>query len=129
MREDMRIKTVLTAGFGLMMMGAVPAMAQNVTVTATELTLTTVSVTVSTPNTTVPTVAAGTKIYPHHGENFCPAGYQPVTISGVICCGVPNQNMSYQQAKMTPAPRVHKVKRKVYRQPDCEVGTKGCTYD
>ena len=100
MREDMRIKTVLTAGFGLMMMGAVPAMAMDA------------------------------KIYPYHGENFCPAGYQPITISGVVCCGLPNQSMSYQQVKMTPAPRAkakhhyHKAKTS-----SCEVGTKGCTYD
>ena len=53
----MRIKTVLTAGFGLVMMGAVPTMAMDA------------------------------KIYPYHGENFCPAGYQPITISGVVCCG------------------------------------------
>lgn len=95
----MRIKTVLTAGFGLMMMGAVPAM-------------------------------AGAKIYPYGGENFCPAGYQPITISGVVCCGIPNQSMSYQQAKMTPAPR--KVIRRHVRRAravDCPVGTKGCSFD
>ena len=97
----MRIKTVLTAGFGLMMMGAAPAFAE-------------------------------AKIYPYHAENFCPAGYQPITISGVICCGQPNQSISYQQAKMTPAPR--KAKRHVHRvrsqrQVSCQVGTKGCTFD
>lgn len=95
----MRIKTVLTAGFGLMMMGAVPAMAMDA------------------------------KIYPYHGENFCPAGLQPITISGVVCCGQPNQNISYQQAKMTAAPR-HKVRRSYKpKQSSCPVGTKGCTFD
>ncbi|MDG1471461.1 hypothetical protein [Pseudosulfitobacter sp. SM2401] len=96
----MRIKTVLTAGFGLMMMGAAPAFAE-------------------------------AKIYPYHGENFCPAGYQPITISGVVCCGQPNQSISYQQAKMTPAPR-KVIKRHVHRaraQVNCTVGTKGCTFD
>ena len=24
-------------------------------------------------------------------ENFCPTGLQPVSIGGVICCGVPNR--------------------------------------
>lgn len=42
------------------------------------------------------------RIYPHHGENFCPAGLQPITISGVICCGKPNQTVSYQAMKRTP---------------------------
>lgn len=93
----MRINTVLTAGFGLMMMGAVPAM------------------------------AIDAKIYPYHGENFCPAGLQPITITGVICCGQPNQQISYEQAKMTAAPR--HVRGYKAKQSSCPVGTKGCTYD
>ncbi len=24
---------------------------------------------------------------PYHGPNYCPAGLQPVTLGGVICCG------------------------------------------
>ena len=97
----MRIKTVLTAGFGLMMMGAIPAMAMDA------------------------------KIYPYHGKNFCPAGLQPVTISGVICCGVPNQEISYKHALATPAPRKKVVRHTHYKpkQSSCPVGTKGCTYD
>lgn len=31
-------------------------------------------------------------------ENFCPSGQQPVSINGMICCGVPNQSISYQTA-------------------------------
>ena len=98
----MRIRTVLAAGFGLMMMGAVPAMAMDA------------------------------KIYAYHGENFCPAGFQPITISGVICCGQPNQQMSYQKVKMTAAPRAkakhHRHTHKA-KSASCAVGTKGCTYD
>lgn len=37
------------------------------------------------------------RIYPYDGiANYCPAGQQPVSMNGVICCGVPNQSMSYQ---------------------------------
>ncbi|MFK7837286.1 MAG: hypothetical protein AB8B60_13790 [Sulfitobacter sp.] len=74
-------------------------------------------------------VAAEPKIYAYHGANYCPAGYQPITISGVICCGVPNQHMSYQQALAHPMPkRAHKVRHKVRSaRPTCAAGTKGCT--
>jgi len=45
------------------------------------------------------------KIYAYHGAgNYCPAGLQPVTINGAICCGTPNAG-SYQQAMMHPTPR------------------------
>ncbi|MBT0956067.1 hypothetical protein IV417_01595 [Alphaproteobacteria bacterium KMM 3653] len=56
---------------------------------------------------------AEAKIYPYHGENYCPAGLQPITISGVICCGTPNQTVSYASMKQTPVrKKVHKhVKR------------------
>jgi len=95
----MRINKILTAGIGLLILGAAPAMA-----------------------------GGGTKIYPYHAENFCPAGLQPITISGVICCGQPNQHSSYQDVKMTPAPR-KKVHRTHYapKQSYCPVGTKGCS--
>lgn len=29
-----------------------------------------------------------------HVQNFCPAGLQPVSVGGVICCGTPGNNMS-----------------------------------
>ena len=93
----MRIRAALLAGFGLTLMGAAPAMAD-------------------------------AKIYPHHAKaNYCPAGLQPITISGVICCGTPNQTMSYQQVMMTP--KRHKAKRYVRRASsyNCPVGTKGCS--
>ncbi|WP_254695445.1 hypothetical protein [Oceanicola sp. D3] len=53
------------------------------------------------------------RIYAYPGENFCPTGLQPVTISGVICCGTPNQKVSYASMKATPAPvRRQKVVRR-----------------
>ncbi len=77
-------------------------------------------------------VAAEAKLYPYQaGANYCPAGLQPVTISGVICCGTPNQSISYQQAKAHPVKRHHVVKRHYVRsaKAHCPVGTKGCNYD
>ncbi len=83
-------------------------------------------------------VAAEAKIYPYSaGANFCPAGFQPITISGVICCGKPNQNMSYQQALAHPVAKPRKVVKRVkhvkharvVERASCPVGTKGCTYD
>lgn len=42
-------------------------------------------------------------LYPYHASaNYCPAGLQPVTIAGVICCGVPNQHVSYQAMMQHP---------------------------
>jgi hypothetical protein len=75
-------------------------------------------------------VAAQPKIYPYHGANYCPAGFQPVQIAGVICCGQPNQHMSYSQALAHPMPKkkVYKVRYKVRSaRPTCMAGTKGCT--
>ena len=77
-------------------------------------------------------VAAEAKLYPYQASaNYCPAGLQPITISGVICCGVPNQNMTYQQVKAHPvAKRRHVVKQRHYVQVGksyCEPGTKGCS--
>jgi hypothetical protein len=76
--------------------------------------------------------AAQPKIYAYHGANYCPAGFQPITISGVICCGVPNQHMSYQQAMAHPMPKKrHHVKKHVHRaksaRVQCEPGSKGCS--
>lgn len=74
-------------------------------------------------------VAADAKIYPYHAANFCPAGLQPITISGVICCGQPNQHVSYSQMMAHPvAKKKHHKVRHVVRsaRPTCEPGTKGC---
>ena len=74
----------------------------------------------------------GNKIYAYHSShNFCPAGLQPVTMDGTICCGRPNQSMTYQQVMAHPVAkkkRVHRVVRHV-RRSDCPIGTKGCTFD
>lgn len=75
--------------------------------------------------------AHGPKIYPYHtSANYCPEGLQPVTISGVICCGTPNQKHSYQAMMSHPVKKVAK-KKKVHRtaSKDCPVGTKGCTFN
>jgi hypothetical protein len=75
--------------------------------------------------------AAEAKIYPYHGANYCPAGLQPITISGVICCGTPNQSMSYQQVMAHPMPKKRHVKKRVHRVKSarvrCEAGSKGCS--
>jgi len=84
---------------------------------------------------------AEVKIYPYaSSQNYCPAGLQPVSINGVICCGTPNTHTSYQSAMSHPAvhkkPRrvTHKVQRTVRHKPrparaHCAIGTKGCTFD
>lgn len=71
--------------------------------------------------------AADAKIYPYHSANYCPAGLQPVTISGVICCGTPNQHISYAQAKAHPVKR-HRVAKQHTRSATahCKAGHKGC---
>lgn len=72
-------------------------------------------------------VAAEAKIYPYHaGANYCPAGLQPITISGVICCGTPNQHVSYQSMMTHPAKRYHRVKKRSARA-HCPAGVKGCS--
>lgn len=69
------------------------------------------------------------KIYPYHGANFCPAGLQPITISGVICCGKPNQHISYRQALAHPAKKYHVRKHNpaYSAKAHCPAGTKGCS--
>lgn len=72
---------------------------------------------------------AGPRVYAYDGgANYCPEGLQPVTISGVICCGTPNQKVSYQQMLAHPRAKKRHVRVKAHRS-DCPVGTKGCTYD
>ena len=76
--------------------------------------------------------AAQPKIYAYHGANYCPAGFQPVQINGVICCGKPNQHGSYSQALAHPMPKKKHVVRKKHRpvysaRAHCPVGTKGCS--
>lgn len=73
-----------------------------------------------------PAAAEGVKLYPYAAkENYCPAGLQPVSIAGVICCGKPNQSMTYQQVMAHPVrkrvKKVHHVRADV-----CPEGQKGC---
>lgn len=71
---------------------------------------------------------AGPKIYAFHSQhNYCPTGLQPVTIDGTICCGSPNQDISYQQALAHAAAKKRRVHR--VRQANCPVGAKGCTFN
>ncbi|MFD0858357.1 hypothetical protein [Roseovarius aquimarinus] len=80
--------------------------------------------------TAAPSFAVEAKIYPYAvstHENYCPAGLQPITLSGVVCCGVPNQAHTYQQVMRHP---VHKVRHKPVSysaRPDCREGEKGCS--
>ena len=100
----MRLTTAAATGLGLMMATMMPGQA-----------------------------AAEAKIYAYGSKaNYCPDGLQPVTIAGVICCGAPNQSISYQQALAHPVSkkRRHVQKRPVYSaKAHCPAGTKGCAYD
>lgn len=64
-------------------------------------------------------------------KNYCPAGLQPVTISGEISCGSPNRAVTYQQMLKHPQKkRVVKPRRVIRRRsavPTCYPGTKGCS--
>lgn len=74
-------------------------------------------------------VAGEAKIYPYaSGENFCPNGLQPITISGVICCGTPNTDQSYQSAMAHSAQKARKTRsmRKTRMVDTCAEGVKGC---
>ncbi|PKQ11145.1 MAG: hypothetical protein CVT70_15920 [Alphaproteobacteria bacterium HGW-Alphaproteobacteria-1] len=76
-----------------------------------------------------PALAQGPRVYAYESKaNFCPAGLQPVTLNGVICCGVPNQDQSYQEALRHPvSTRIHHVARSARpRYDDCPPGSKGC---
>jgi len=71
-------------------------------------------------------LAGEAKIYPYaSNENFCPAGLQPVTISGVICCGTPNTSQTYQQVMANPVKKTQYV-RKSRAVDTCREGEKGC---
>lgn len=44
-------------------------------------------------------------VHAYPTANYCPAGLSPVTIGGVVCCGVPNAGPAYTHK---PQRRVHK---------------------
>ncbi len=63
------------------------------------------------------------RLYPvPTNANYCPAGLQPVTINGAICCGQPNTNVTWYYMKK------HPVQRATYtpRYSNCPEGVKGC---
>ncbi len=70
----------------------------------------------------------GPRIYAFQShENYCPEGLQPVSISGTICCGTPNQEITYQQVMAHAAAKKRHSARS--SRANCPVGTKGCTFD
>ncbi|MDF1853993.1 hypothetical protein [Pseudooceanicola sp.] len=67
-----------------------------------------------------PAMAMDAKLYPYQASaNYCPAGLQPIVLGGVICCGVPNQSVSYTSMKQHPVSQ-----RRVYRQKSTWDGSK-----
>ncbi len=95
------ISKVMTAAFGALLLGAAPALASDV------------------------------KIFPYSSSaNYCPAGFQPISINGVICCGTPNQSTSYQSMNAHPVRKVVRARRSMAAAPAtrivCPVGEKGC---
>lgn len=74
--------------------------------------------------------AAEPRVFPYEGvANHCPAGQQPVSMDGVICCGVPNQTVSYQAMMRhgsTARPRMTRVSSANSYGTICPEGQKGC---
>lgn len=69
--------------------------------------------------------STGPTVYPYaHSHNYCPAGLQPVSIMGTVCCGTPNTKMTYQQATAEPR-RARRAERRTFSR-DCPIGVKGC---
>lgn len=63
-------------------------------------------------------------VHAYHAPNYCPAGLQPVTIGGVVCCGKPNAGAYIDRpgkarrvSAPKPAPRAY-----------APVGEKGVVY-
>lgn len=74
-----------------------------------------------------PAMAQQAKVYTYESQaNYCPAGLQPVTISGVICCGQPNQAQSYQQALRHPVSKLRHQGRSARADMSCPENAKGC---
>lgn len=72
-----------------------------------------------------PALAQGPRVFAYETKaNYCPAGLQPVTLNGAICCGTPNQSQTYQQAMRHPVAK--RVRSAVPRYDDCPPGAKGC---
>ncbi len=82
--------------------------------------------------TALPAVADTMKYYPYPTHvNYCPAGLQPISMGGVICCGKPNTHVTYREMMRHPAPATHTHyvaldKGEVTPSHVCEEGEKGC---
>lgn len=71
--------------------------------------------------------AAEMPLYAYGGvENNCPNGLRPIVVGGIICCGAPNQNISYQQANAHPVRKVSKRTVRRVARTYCPEGMKGC---
>ncbi|MBV2360040.1 hypothetical protein KUH32_09660 [Thalassococcus sp. CAU 1522] len=66
-------------------------------------------------------------VHPYHAENHCPAGLQPVTVGGVICCGTPTPGAKSYYNPAGHKKVVHKVRRAAPRAMAVE-GEKGVVY-
>lgn len=76
------------------------------------------------------TAAADARIFPYAThDNHCPEGLRPVVFNGLISCGTPNTDVTYQSVIAHPvAKKTHQ--RKTHRpSQSCRIGTKGCTFD
>jgi ABC-type sugar transport system substrate-binding protein len=74
-----------------------------------------------------PAMAQSAKVYAYESKaNYCPAGLQPVTLNGVICCGQPNQTQTYQQAMRHPVAKVRHRSYTATSHLNCPEGAKGC---
>lgn len=72
-----------------------------------------------------PVLAQGPGVFAYESHaNFCPTGLQPVSINGVVCCGTPNREQSYQKALRHP---VASHVRSARAHQSCPAGVKGCS--
>lgn len=82
-----------------------------------------------------PALAEGPRVYAYSGvANYCPQGSQPITINGVICCGTPNQSLTYQQAKgdwavVRASATMRSAAQSKGQSMVCPEGEKGCRYE
>jgi hypothetical protein len=68
--------------------------------------------------------------YAYGGANNCPTGLSPIVMGGVICCGTPNQNVSYSSMMAHPVAKKRVQKKRAVRyvpSHTCVEGEKGCS--
>lgn len=70
---------------------------------------------------------SGAVIFPYKAANNCPAGLQPVSVGGVICCGTPNAGRYYVDRAGGHRKKVHHKRAHAPRSYAPE-GTKGVVY-